>query len=180
MDVGLAMAFSGAAYLVWALVAGTARTIVRDLIDVLNHTPGGAGELEKWLDFLFVDAGVAIDVTGLLLLALSSILVWISSRQRISISWAWMVAFVQISAAALGAVLAGRTVADQYRLLLPPPDPATPSALEQVSSISLSVTVPVAILIWLIVLVWMVVEWVRWSRRRGPAMRDALRTHIYR
>jgi hypothetical protein len=184
LDVGLSVGFAGVAYLVWALVAGTTRAMVSDLIDALAGFDANISLLTEWVRYVFVDAGVAIDVVGMVWLAGSLLLVVLSSRQRISISWGWLTAFLQLTTASLGAVLVSYDIHRSYtELISPMMDPNTEvqrTGLQQVSSISLAVSIPIAVLIWTVFLVWLLVERAHYTRRQGPTLRDALRTNIYR
>jgi hypothetical protein len=123
-----------------------------------------------------VTGGMAIDVIGLAWLALSLFLVAWSSRQRISISWAWISAVCQASAAALGAVLVGWAA---YKPHVVPVPPDGGGLLEHVTALSLPVTVVLAVMVWVTFLVWLLMERARLSRR-GPSLTDGLRTNIYR
>ncbi len=49
--------------------------------------------------------------------------------------------------------------------------------LETVSAISLPVIVPIAVLLWVTCLVWLIVERSRLNRR-GPSLRDGLKSNI--
>ena len=171
------MTFSGLAYLVWVLVAGISRDTVQDLIrtiapklDVPTST--------RVVKIVFVDIGIAIDLVGLAWLALSLLLVGLSSRQRLGISWAWMSAIMQSCVAAVGAVLVGWAVQQPYFQIMPQPD--TPrTALETVSTISLPVVVVLAVVVWIAFLVWLLIERARLARG-GPTLRDGLRSNVYR
>ena len=181
LDVGLAVAFAGTAYLVWALVAGTTRAMVHDLIFALQQSGARVPVLTAWVDVVFVDAGVAIDVVGMLWLAVSMLLVVLSSRQRIGISWAWLSAVLQTILAALGMVLVAWDIHVRYNDLLAVPAAREPlTVMQTVSALSLAVTIPLSILIWTIFVVWLLVELARYKRRGGPSLRDTLRTNIYR
>ncbi len=128
----------------------------------------------------FVDAGFVIDVAGLAWLIVSMLLVMYSSRQRISISWAWMAASLQAFIAALGGILVAWAVHLPYRSTLTTiQGRQSPTALEQVSELSLPVILIIAILIWVTFLVWLLFERARFDRR-GPTLRDGLRTHTYK
>jgi len=173
LDVGLALAFAGLAYLVWALVAGMSRALVQEAIKSATFQ---RLELARWLHVLFVDAGFAIDLAGLGWLVASLLLVVLASRQKVRISWAWVVAVCQSFVAALGAVLVG-WASYQPHILDPDRLGAGDTPFARVSSISLPILMSVAILIWVTFLVWLLAEWARFRHRRGPTLRDGLRTH---
>ena len=120
LDVGLALAFSGSAYLVWAIVAGISRVCVQDLINTIEATKLDLPSSTTWVKIGFVDAGIGIDIVGLAWLVLSLLLVVFSSRQYFSISWAWVSAICQAFVAAIGAVLVGWAVQRPYYSLLEP------------------------------------------------------------
>ena len=173
--MGLALAFSGMAYLVWALVAGVSRSVVQDLIRWTVSMPD-LPESTRVVKAVFVSSGIVIDVVGLAWLAASLFLVAYSSRQRMSISWAWVSAGLQALVAAVGAVVVSWAAYLPHSI---DPPPADPSLLERVTALSLPVTVALAILVWVTFLVWLLVDRARMSRR-GPTLRDGLRTNIYR
>ena len=174
-DVGLALAFSGLAYLVWALVAGVSRSVIQEMIRstaAMKELP----ESTRVVKAFFVTGGIVIDAAGLAWLALSLFLVACSSRQRMSISWAWVSAVCQSFVAALGAVLVGWAA---YKPHIVPIPAAGAGLLERVTALSLPVTVAMAVLVWVTFLVWLLMERAR-LRRRGPTLTDGLRTNIYR
>ncbi len=176
MDVGLAICFTGSAYLVWALVAGVSRAVVQEMIKSTHISSLKLPWLTEVVKVFFVDAGFVIDIVGLAWLVASMILVVISSYQKISISWSWLSAGLQISVAALGAVLVS------YASYQPHISPASAlenagSPLETVSAISLPIIVPIAVLLWVTCLVWLIVERSRLNRR-GPSLRDGLKSNI--
>jgi hypothetical protein len=173
-EVGLALAFAGVAYLVWALVAGISRGLVQEMIRSTRSVEVPA--LTRAVKLFFSDAGFVIDVLGLAWLVASLTLVYLSSRQKISISWAWVSAICQAFAAALGAVLVASA---GYHVIMPRPLEGD-TAFEQVSSISLGVTVVVAVVVWVSVLTALLLERHRYSRRRGPSLHDGLRTNVFR
>jgi hypothetical protein len=177
-DVGLALSFAGLAYLVWAVVAGVSRDVVQELIkaSVIKHFV--LRDSADVLKIVFVEAGIVIDLVGLAWLAASLFLVFWSSRQRCSISWAWVSVISQAIIAALGAVLVGWAA---YQPYVVPPDAVAPRAATwaKVSAISLPVVVAVAVVLWVVVLVLLLIERSRVDRR-GPSLRDGLRTNIFR
>jgi hypothetical protein len=173
LDVGLALAFTGISFLVWALVAGMSRTMMKNLIhdaDALNMELPGLTVVVK---VFFVDTGFVIDVVGLALMLISLVLVFIASRQRISISWAWAVAMLQAFVAALGATLVSGACYLPYRL---PIETVPSGALETISQISLPVVVGLAIFLWVVCLVGLLVDRARLDRH-GPSLTDGLRTN---
>jgi len=181
LDAGLALAFAGIAYLVWALVAGTTRTLIQDMIRTNTLKGLAVPEFTRVVKIFFVDAGVVIDLAGLAWMAVSLTLVVFSSRQKISISWAWVSAICQSFAAAAGAVLVG------WAAFMPHQAPIAIGAegnffdrpWEKVSGFSLPVVLVVALVVWVTFLVWLLVERARLDSR-GPTLRDGLRTNIFR
>jgi hypothetical protein len=111
-------------------------------------------------------------------LAASLFLVIWSSRQRCSISWAWVSAICQAIVAALGAVLVGWAAYQPHAERLNAVVPKT-ATWATVSKISLPVVVVIAVVLWVLVLVWLLVERGRFDRR-GPTLRDGLRTNLFR
>ncbi|MBI5724692.1 MAG: hypothetical protein HZA50_12085 [Planctomycetes bacterium] len=173
-DVGLALAFAGFGYLIWAFVAGISRQTVQEFFRLqaagkLNLPP--EAEIIRWV---FVKLGVFIDLIGLAWLACALLLIVLSSRQRISISWSWMVAMSQALLAAIGGTLVGWTAYKGYFL---PPDPGQ-TALEQVAQLSLPVIVVTAVVVWIFFLGFLLSERIR-RRRRGISLRDGLRSNAY-
>ncbi len=176
--MGLAVSFAGAGYLIWAVVAGVSRDVVQELIKSSVVRDFALHDSARALKILFVEAGVVIDLVGLAWLAASLFLVFWSSRQRCSISWAWASAMVQVMVAALGAVLVGWAAYQPH--VVPANAEVPPTATwATVSQISLPVSVVVAVVLWVVVLVWLLVERARLDRR-GPTLRDGLRTTNYR
>ena len=176
LDVGLALAFVGLAYLVWALVAGVSRSVVQAMIKTTAATE--LPESAYIVEVFFVDAGFVIDLVGLGWLTASLLLLAFSSRQRFSISWVWVSAICQAFVAGLGAVVVGWAAYQPH--ILPIEDIGSGNTpWETVSSISLPVLVPVAIFLWVTLLVWLLVERAR-LRRHGPTLRDGLRSNVYR
>ncbi len=178
LDVGFALSFAGLAYLVWVLVAGMSRLIVQHMIVSFANMNLQVHHAAYVVKIIFVDWGFVIDIVGLLWLTFTLVLVLLSSRQLFVISWAWVAAILQSSVAALGAVLVGWAAYQPFIGIVPviPPE-QTP--LETVSTISLAVLTPVAIFIWLTFLVWLLVERARLNRR-GPSLRDGLKSNIFR
>jgi len=174
-DVGLALSFAGVSYLVWAFVAGVSRNVVQKLITLDGLDTVVLAESARRVKLVFVEGGVFIDAVGLAWLAGSLFLVMLSSRQRCSISWAWVSALCQAVVAALGAVLVGWG-AYQFNVVLASAAVPDSPALQKVSEISLPVILAVAVVLWSTVLVWLLVERARLDRR-GPTLRDGLRTN---
>jgi hypothetical protein len=174
MDVGLALSFVGVAYLVWVLVAGVARELVADLISFSGAFDPNMPWATRAVRIVFVDAGVAIDIVGLVWLVVSLLLVIYSSRQRFSISWCWLSGLSQALVAAVGGIAVAWSAHLPYRMA-PAPSATT---WEKVSGISLPVLTVLAVLIWVTFLVMLLVERARFDRR-GPSLRDGLRTQRY-
>ena len=171
----MALVFGGLSYLVWALVAGISRDVVQEMIrstSALEAIPRAA----RIVKICFVDGGVVIDVVGLAWLMVSLLLLGFSSRQKFSISWAWVSATSQGFVASLGAVLVGWAA---YQPHIGGGARAGSTHLELVSSLSLQIIMPLALLLWVSCLVWLLVERARLNRR-GPTLRDGLRTNVYR
>ncbi|MHC4983992.1 MAG: hypothetical protein ACYTF6_12605 [Planctomycetota bacterium] len=172
-DVGLALAFSGIVYLLWSLVAGVSRAVVGELI---LYSAIEEAELKGWVRVIFVEGGIFIDLVGLAWLGVSLYLVVRGSQQRASISWAWTSAVCQLLVAALGSVLVGWAAYKSREQFKPATEDTT---MAQVGRISLPVVMVVAVLLWTTFLVWLLFERARLDRR-GPTLRDGLRTNIYR
>lgn len=178
LDVGLALCFSGLAYLVWALVAGISRWIVQEMIKSTAYYNIEVKGYTKVVEVFFVDSGFVIDIVGMAWMALSLLLVVLSSRQRASISWAWVSSGLQVCVAAVGAVLVC-AAAYMPHILDPNKLHDGGSIGQQVSRMSLQVVMPLAIVIWVTFLVWLLVERARLNRR-GPTLRDGMRSNVYR
>lgn len=181
VDVGLALACSGISYLVWALVAGISRGCVQDMINTIAQTGIILPKPTHLVKITFVDAGIFIDIVGLAWLALSLSLVVLSSRQRFSISWAWVSAILQSFVAALGAVLVGWAIQKSYILLPLEKLQSAPgrTAWETVSGFSLPATLIAAIAVWVAFLIWLLIERAKLANL-GPTIRDGLRSNVYR
>ena len=177
LDVSLALAFTGIAYLVWALAAWTARNLIRDMIQVTRSMGEEVPGVTRGVKIFFVDAGVVIDLVGLAWLLVSLLLVVFAGRQKFSISWAWVSAICQSFVAAWGAVL----VAWAAFLPFGPKVGAAPvsesTTLETVSGLSLPVVLVVAVVVWTSLLLWLLFERSRFFHR-GPTVRDSLRTNV--
>lgn len=172
LDVGLSLAFAGLAFLVWAFVAGISRMIMREVIRVDDVSVQGGGLIEA-VKIFFVDTGFVIDIAGLAWMALSLTLVFLASRQRIIISWAWTSALMQVLVAALGAVLVGWTSSRSLADYGPAPQR---TVLETLSHLSLPIVIAFAILIWVVFVIWMLVERARLDRHQ-PTLTDGMRTN---
>lgn len=170
LDVGLALTFAGLSFLVWSLVAGASRAIMRGLI----HSPGLAlPDLTRAVKIFFVDTGFAIDIVGLGWLVLSLALIVLASRQRITISWAWTCALLQSFMAALGAVLVGTAAYAPYH---PPASEPQVTTLETISQVSLPLVIGIAVFLWITCVIWLLVDRSRLDRH-GPTLTDGIRTH---
>lgn len=165
-DVGMALGLMGVSYLVWGLVAG----ICRHMAGLLGPTGPGLTFLSGGFIALHRQGWPVIDVLGLAWMLVGLTLILGASRQRWSISWAWLCAMAQTILAALLAVWSAVAIAAQIGRA-----PTTAPA-SQVSWTSLSVTFALALLLWVTVLVWLLFENAR--LRRGPSLRDGLRTHV--
>jgi len=170
------MAFTGIAYLVWALVAGTARNLIQDMIRATNYMGSEVPKVTGAVKIFFVDAGVAIDLVGLAWLTVSLLLIVFAGRQKLSISWAWVSAICQSFVATWGAVLVA------WAAFLPFSDKAGAAAApdttwEKVSGLSLPVVLGVAVVVWTALLLWLLFERAR-AIKRGPTLRDSLRTNV--
>ena len=177
-DVGLALAFAGVAYLMWALVAGICRGLMQHLIQSTRNVPVG-DDVVQAIKVFFVDAGFVIDIVGLLWLAVTLLLVYLASRQKISVSWAWMSVVCQAFVAVFGVLLVAYANHGSLVAAVPPPGKGD-TAFAKVSSISLGVTVFIAVVLWSAVLIHLVAEFIRFRHRRGPSLRDGLRTNTMR
>ena len=173
--MGLVISFSGVAYLVWVLVMGVARGTVNQLSMRAVAWETSVGEfpgVARWFHSAVMHAAPAWDVLGVLWLLVSLVLIVGASRQRWSVSWAWMCSLCQALAAALLAVwsgLAAQAAPPAAEVAEPPAYPATGWAF-------MSVSVAFALVLWVGVLVWLLYE--RARLRRGPSLRDGLRTHV--
>jgi hypothetical protein len=183
IDVGLAMGFSGVACLIWFIVAGASREMVQQ---VIYHTARAAEPIHlpafsRAVKNVFVDAGFVIDLIGLVWLLLSLVLVIYSSRQRLSISYAWASTITQGLVAALGGVVVGYAMVLPYRQLVSSPDGAAPvpTAFERVSELSLPVVLTVAVVMWGLCVTWMLIRYHRYKLHR-ISLPDGLRTNVFR
>jgi len=182
LDVGLALAFAGASYLVWALVAGASRGLIQEMIRSTVDAQAALPAFTKAVKLFFVDTGFVIDLVGLGWMAMSLVLVGFASRQKISISWAWVSAVCQSCAAALGAVVVARAVSAPLAVtltLVGAGEEGARTGLAELSRITLGVTVALALAVWITFLFWLLVERARLNRR-GPTLTDGLRSNVYR
>lgn len=180
VDVGLAIAFAGLSYLVWSLVAGGSRGLVQTFIISAHNLQMELPTTTRAVKIFFADAGFMIDLVGLAWLAVSLTLVTLSSRQKISVSWAWVSAMCQSFVAALGAVLVGAAVYAPHAATAAADAAGTDRTLfERVSEISLPIMIALAVLIWTTFLIWLLVERARLSRS-GPTLRDGLRSNVFK
>ncbi|MBN1555867.1 MAG: hypothetical protein JXA11_14080 [Phycisphaerae bacterium] len=173
LDVGLALAFTGLAFIVWAFVAGMSRTMMKNLISDSAVSAMNLPTLSKVVKVFFVDTGFVIDLVGLGWMVLALVLIFLAGRQRISISWAWTAAILQSLIAALGAVLVGVACYEPYHKLMTT-SPA--GALETISLISLPVVIGMAVVFWVMFLIAMLIDRAR-LERRGPTLSDGRRTN---
>jgi hypothetical protein len=165
-DVGMALGLTGTSYLVWILVTG----VCRHLAGLLGPTGLRLTFLSGGFITLHRQAWLVVDVLGLAWLLVGLTLILGASRQRWTISWAWLCAMGQSILAALLAVWSAVAMAAEIGRS------ATTAPASQVSWTSLSLTVALALLLWVTVLVWLLFENAR--LRRGPSLRDGLRTHV--
>ncbi|KPK50058.1 MAG: hypothetical protein AMK72_03125 [Planctomycetes bacterium SM23_25] len=108
----------------------------------------------------------------MLWLLVSLVLIVGSSRQRWIISWPWLSAICQSMAAAVVAAWAAVAGIGPFGRLAGPDQPPHPV----IGWTSLSAALAVALLMWVTALVWLLYE--RARLRRGPSLRDTLRTHV--
>jgi hypothetical protein len=177
LDVSLALAFTGIAYLVWALVAGTARNLIQDMIQVTTSMGEKVPAITSGVKIFFVDAGVAIDLVGLAWLAVSLLLIVFAGRQKLSISWAWVSAICQSFVAAWGAVLVAWAAFIPFGPKVDASAAPESTTLEKVSGLSLPVVLGVAVIVWSTLVLWLIFERSRFFNR-GPTVRDSLRTNV--
>ncbi len=171
--MGLALAFVGIGYLVWAFAILIARGVLGGIPARAEASGAAMHPLTRGLSFTLVEAGTLIDLIGVVWLTLSLALVVLSSRQMISISWAWVSALCQSFVAAIVASLAAWSVNDTLAAAEPVPAP------QKLTSLSLSVFMALAVVIWVTFLIWMLVERARLGRR-GPTLSDGLRSNVYK
>ncbi len=183
LDVGLVLAFSGVAYLVWALVAGTTRMLAQDYINASSALNAVGVELPgstRIVTYIFDQGGVGIDIVGLAWLAVSLLLVLLGSHQKFRISWAWISPTCQALTAALGGALMSWGIHRPYASYVAGEGgPAKTDIFQEISGLSLPVLVVAAVLIWVLFLVWLLAERARFDRH-SPTLRDGLRSNVVR
>lgn len=162
----MALGLMGVSYLIWVLVAG----ICRHLAGLLGPTGQRLTFLSGGFITVHRQGWLVIDTLGLACMLVGLTLILGASRQRWSISWAWLCAMAQSILAALLAVWSAAAMAAEIGRT------ATTAPASQVSWTSLSVTFALALLLWVTVLVWLLFENARLGR--GPSLRDGLRTHV--
>lgn len=171
LDVGLALVFCGAAYLIWALVAGFSREMVQAM---LRATAGNNKPMvTEAVRLVFMDFGIMIDLVGLAWLTGSLYLVLRASHQVASISWAFVSASTQLLVASLGAVLVGYGINAPHYINTTADGGA--GKIQTLNRFSLASTVTIAIVLWLAAMVWLLVQRARFRQRR-PTLRDGLRS----
>ena len=176
--MGLAISLAGVAYLAWALVAGVSRSLMQEMIQ--NVGKAALEPSTRLVKVFFVEGGFVIDLVGLTWLTGSMVLVLLSSRQRIGISWAWFCATLQSVTAALGGAVVAWAVQRPYVAILSHAAGSSHlNAPAQISMISLPIVMSAAVVLWVTFLVWLLVERARLNRF-GPTLSDGMRTNIYR
>ncbi len=165
-DVGLALAATGLAYLLWIIVTGVARYVVNQL--VLIRGAAGLGGLAGALSASFIHGAAIWDLVGALWMLLSLALIVGSSRQRWIISWPWLSAILHAMVAGL---LAGWTSLAAIGPFAAAFEPAREPAIGWGSY---SFFLAIGLVMWVITLVWLLYER---RRRRGPSLIDGQRTH---
>ena len=173
LDVGLALSFTGLSFLMWSVVAGVSRYLMYNFVcsSDLNMELPVLSTAVKWF---FSDAGFIIDIVGLAWMFVNLLLIFLANRQKISISWAWITAGVQSLVTTTGALLVGTAVSVPFFSGVV--DPKDKTLMEIFSMISLPVVIAVAVLVWILFVIWMLVERSR-LERRGPSLSDSLRTN---
>ena len=174
-DVGLALAMSGIAYLVWVLTTGVARHTVNELMKSQHLGPvEKMPSVSEWLCNAFLAGGFVWDMVGVLWLVLTMALIIGSSRQRWIISWPWMSTVLQALVTVLLAIWSGLAGMAPYGLTIAHIGEAPyPTAAYTFMSLALAI----GMLLWVTVLVWLLLE--RGRMGRGPRFRDGMRTHAH-
>jgi len=167
-DVGLALTSAGLAYLVWAVVIGVARHVVNELELIRQANQVELPGLSSALCASFVHGAGVWDLVGVLWLLVSLVLIVGSSRQRWITSCPWLSAALHALAAALIGGWAALAAISPFILPMAAEHPA-------VGWGGYSVALAVALVMWVLTLVWMLYE--RSRLRRGPALIDGQRTH---
>lgn len=172
MDVGLAIAFAGIAFLVWALLGGVSRLMLQKMILTTAGQADTLPRVTQNVKLFFVDTGFVIDLVGLAWMALGLTLIFFANRQKISISWAWLSAIMQSLVAALGGMLVSSALYAPHIIT----GQADHTVMSKISQISLPIVIAIAVLIWGLFVYWMLKHRVR-MRHLGPSRTDSLRTN---
>ncbi len=175
--MGLALAFVGIGYLVWAFVIFISRRVLADAVARAEEFGAALHPLARGLNIALVNAGLLVDIIAVAWLTLSLVLVVLGSRQMISISWAWVSALCQSFVASIAASLIAWSAGDTLSRLTEPHRPGV--VADRAGSLSLPVFMAVALVIWTTFLVWLLVERAR-IIRRGPTLSDGLRSNVYK
>ena len=176
-DVGLTLAFAGIAFLVWEAALAALRMLVNQVAAAqhVSDSVGGPSAVSalpiigRGLYWSLLYAAPLWDALGLVLMAVALGLLAGASRQRWSVSWAWLAAVCQSIAAALLVVLGVVTLAP-FGLWQ-----GTVEGAPTTGWTALPLAVALGLMIWVTCLVWLLLE--RAKLRRGPSLQDGLRTH---
>ena len=161
-DVGLALAFVGFGFLSYVAIAALGRVALSRFAE-----SGGLTGTLTTADCLLRQSAIGLDILAVAGLAVGSTLTWLASRQRISISWAWLVGMCQtLSSVALGGILIKGIV------------PELPNKLSPELT-SLCVASGIAIIIWCAFLVRLLLDRATIGRR-GQSFNDGIKTNVYR
>ena len=172
LDVGLAIAFTGVAFVGWSVVAGISRWLMQNMMSTSAGKSDTLPYATKVIKIFFVETGIVIDFVGLAWLILTLALIYFANRQRIGISWAWMSAMLQAIVGGGGALLVSWAVYKPHIIV----EKAEPGPLARLSMISLPIVITIAVVIWAVFVVKMLSERNR-TIRRGPSLTDGLRTN---
>ncbi len=172
LDVGLAIALAGLAFVVWALVAGASRLMMQNIILAAAGSTETLPAVTRNVRLFFVDTGFVIDLVGLGWMAISLVLIFFASSQKVSISWAWLSATLQSMVAALGGVLVGCAIYVPHVIT----GQANYTVMGKISLVSLPLVIVIAVVIWGLFVYWMLKHRAS-SRHLGPSMTDGLRTN---
>ena len=172
MDVGLAIALAGLAFVVWALVAGASRLMMQNIILAAAGSTETLPAVTRNVRLFFVDTGFVIDLVGLGWMAISLVLIFFASSQKVSISWAWLSATLQSMVAALGGVLVGCAIYVPHVIT----GQANYTVMGKISLVSLPLVIVIAVVIWGLFVYWMLKHRAS-SRHLSPSMTDGLRTN---
>ncbi len=167
----MSIAFVGVAYLVWALTIGVIRHSINKLPPALFAGASDLSAVVTSFRAAAVNGALIWDVCGVTWLLISLVLVVGAARQRWSVSWAWFSVLLQ----ALACVLLGLWGV-LGMLTLRGVASSMPSAAPSAGWTTFSIAFAIALLLWATVLVWLLSE--RARLRRGPSLRDGLRTHV--